>query len=173
MHHKILVIGCSGSGKSTYARALAECTKLPLVHLDRLYWRPGWTHVSREEFDALLAAELAKPAWIMDGNYDRTLVARLERCDAVVWLNLPRIVCVLGVLRRVALFRGRVRPDMGDNCPERLDFSFLRWVWNYNSIHRARIQEALAHAPHATVFMVRKRRELSRVTRELTKKCEG
>lgn len=64
---KVIVIGCSGAGKTEFSRRLAEKTALPLVHLDKLYWRAGWRHVSAEEFDALHAAELEKPAWILDG----------------------------------------------------------------------------------------------------------
>ena len=70
---RILIIGCGGAGKSTLARQLGEKTGLPVVHLDKLYWRPGWQHVTREEFDKLLDEVLAQGAWIMDGNFNNTI----------------------------------------------------------------------------------------------------
>ena len=74
---RIVIIGCGGSGKSTLARRLGELLNLPVVHLDKLYWHPGWVESTDEEFDAKLAAELEKPQWIMDGNFDRTMQMRL------------------------------------------------------------------------------------------------
>ena len=70
---RIIIIGCGGAGKSTLARKLGEVLDLPVVHLDKLFWKPGWVETSREEFDALLAMELAKDKWIMDGNFNRTM----------------------------------------------------------------------------------------------------
>ena len=77
MPQRILIIGCPGSGKSTLARRLSAQTGLPIVHLDALYWLPGWVERSREDFDALLQDKLEKPRWIIDGNYTRTLAMRL------------------------------------------------------------------------------------------------
>ena len=128
---RLLVIGCGGSGKSTLAVRLGETTGLPVVHLDRLYWTPGWVHRSSEEFDVLLTAELDKPQWIIDGNFKRTLSKRLEKCDAVVLLDYPRLVCAVGVLRRQIRYAGRTRESMGDGCIERIEPGFLRWVWNF------------------------------------------
>lgn len=128
---RILIVGCGGSGKSTLAVRLGEVTGLPVVHLDKLYWLPGWVPRSREDFDVILAEQLGRPQWIMDGNFKRTLPARLKECDAVVVLDYPRAVCAAGVLRRVMRYKGRTRESMGDGCPERLDPNFLRWVWNF------------------------------------------
>ena len=117
MPQRILIIGCPGSGKSTLARRLSPQTGLPVVHLDALYWLPGWVERSREDFDALLQDELEKPRWIIDGNYTRTLAMRLEKCDAVIWLDYGRLNCLTGVLKRILTHIGRVRPDMGAGCP--------------------------------------------------------
>ena len=88
---RVLVIGCPGAGKSTLTRALAETLGLPAVYLDRLWWKSGWINRTRAEFDARLDAALAGAAWVMDGNYLRTLPRRLERCDAVLFLDLSLI----------------------------------------------------------------------------------
>ncbi len=158
-HQRILLIGCGGSGKSTLARQLGQATGLPVVHLDQLFWRPGWQSVSKEEFDALLAAELAKDCWIIDGNFDRTIPMRLERCDTVIYLDLPRLTCLMGVIRRVITSYGRTRPDMGEGCPERFDLSFLKWVWNFNRDKRGKYL-SLLEGCGKDVFRIRSRREL-------------
>ncbi|MBQ2955622.1 MAG: topology modulation protein [Clostridia bacterium] len=159
LHRRIILIGCGGSGKSTFARKLGEATGLPVVHLDQLYWKPGWQHLSKDEFDEVLAAELTKPEWIMDGNFDRTIPRRLEFCDAVIFLDLPRLVCISGVIRRVISSYGRTRPDMGEGCPERFDLSFLKWVWNFNKEKREKYL-SLLNSSGKTVYRIRSRREL-------------
>ncbi len=128
---RLLILGCGGSGKSTLAIELGHITGLPVIHLDRLFWLPGWKHRNRTDFDALLADELNNPRWIIDGDYSRTLAMRLERCDAVVVLDYPRAVCAAGVIRRRVQYAGRSRESMAQGCPERLDPEFVRWVWNF------------------------------------------
>ena len=167
LHQRILLIGCGGSGKSTLARRLGEATGLPVVHLDQLYWKPGWQPVSREEFDSLLTRELEKPAWIMDGNFNRTIPMRLERCEAVIYLDLPRLVCLMSVIRRVLSNLGRTRPDMGEGCPERFDFSFLKWVWNFNREKREKYLSLLNNCGK-TVYRIRSRKELPALIRKLS-----
>ncbi len=159
---RILIIGCGGAGKSTLARQLGEKTGLPVVHLDKLYWKPGWVNSSREEFDAVLEGELVKDRWIMDGNFGRTLPRRLGRCDTVIYLNFSRWACLLGVLKRVLTTYGKVRPDMGAGCPERFDLDFLKWVWNFNKDNREKFQTLLAQAKHANIVTLKNRREVRR-----------
>jgi adenylate kinase family enzyme len=141
---RVLVIGCGGSGKSTLARELGERTGLPVVHLDAHYWRPGWVQTPTEEWRVAVDAMLAGDAWIMDGNYSGTLDARLARCDTVVFLDLPRRVCLGGVIGRWWRFRGTTRPDLNDGCPEQMSWEFLRWVWNYPARSRPKVLEKLA-----------------------------
>ena len=162
MPQRILIIGCPGSGKSTLARRLGENTGLPVVHLDALYWLPGWAERSKEDFDARLQNELEKPRWIIDGNFTRTLAMRLEQCDAVIWLDYDRLSCLTGVLKRVFTHLGRVRPDMGAGCPERFNADFLRYVWSFRKNNNAKITDRIAHAPQAAVLRVSSRRELNR-----------
>ena len=110
---RIIVIGCSGAGKTQLALKLGQALGLNVVHLDRLFWREGWQHISKEEFDALLNAELEKPCWVIDGNYGRTLNVRLAACDTVIYLDYPRAVCLAGIFSRVIRNLGRTRPDVG------------------------------------------------------------
>ena len=128
---RLLIIGCGGSGKSTLAAELERRTGLPAVYLDRLFWLSGWVQRNRTEFDSMLVDELNKPRWVIDGNYTRTLAQRLERCDAVLILDYPRMVCIAGIIRRRIQYAGRSRASITEGCPERLDPEFIRWVWSF------------------------------------------
>ena len=141
-YRKILVIGCGGAGKSTLARRMEERFSLPVVHLDKLWWLPGWVHRTQEEFDALLAVELKKPCWIMDGNFVRTLPERLQACDCCIFLDLDTKTCLDSAYARAEEFRGRARPDMTEGCEEYVDPAFEEWILGFREKTRP---EMLAH----------------------------
>ena len=105
---KVIVIGCPGSGKTTFAEKLQKKLDLPLYHLDAIWHKPDKTHIPREEFDARLAEILATDAWIIDGNYSRTLECRIAACDTVFLFDLPMEVCLEGVISRI----GKKRNEM-------------------------------------------------------------
>src|SRR5688500_12440346 len=119
---RILVIGSGGAGKSTFAAELARRLALPLIHLDALYWKSEWTPTPKDKWARLVAKAAAGERWIMDGNYGGTLDLRLGYCDAVVFLDMPRLLCLWRVVRRSIRFHGRSRPEMSDGCPERLSW---------------------------------------------------
>ncbi len=135
---KVLVIGCPGAGKSTFARRLRDRTGLPLYYLDRLWHKPDRTNVTREAFDRGLAQWLARPAWILDGNYSRTLPQRLEACDTVFFLDFPLEVCLAGVENR----RGAQRPDM-PWVEEELDAEFLQYILDFGQAQLPAIRAML------------------------------
>ena len=164
---RIVIIGCGGAGKSTLARQLGEKLDIPVVHLDKLFWKPGWVQVTQEEFDILHTQELAKEKWIMDGNFNRTMPQRIARCDTVIYLDFSRFACLLGVLKRVLTTYGTVRPDMGEGCPERIDFEFLKWVWNYNKDKRERNYRLLNEAEHAETIVLTNRRAVRKFLAQL------
>ena len=164
---RIVIIGCGGAGKSTLARQLGKKLNIPVVHLDKLWWKPGWVESSREEFDAKLAEELVKPQWIMDGNFDRTIPERIARCDTIIFLDINRFTCLMGVLKRVLTTYGKVRPDMGEGCPERIDFEFLKWVWNFNKNKREKNYRLLNEAKHAETIVLKNRSMVKRFLNSL------
>ena len=155
---RIIIIGCGGAGKSTLARKLGEVLDLPVVHLDKLFWKPNWVEKSNEEFDALLAQELAKDRWIMDGNFNRTMPERIKRCDTIIYLDFSRFACLMGVLKRIITTYGTVRPDMGEGCPERIDLEFLKWVWNFNKNKRESYYKLLNEAENVETIVLKNRR---------------
>ena len=128
---RVLVIGASGAGKSSLATRLGQRTGLPVVHLDREYWQPGWIEPDKASWSETVARLLAQERWILDGNFGVTLERRLAACDTVIFLDLPRHVCLWRVLRRRLRHRGDARPDMAPGCHERLSLHFLWWIWTY------------------------------------------
>ena len=106
--NRIIIVGCPGSGKSTFARKLRDLTGLPLYYLDLLFHNPDRTTVSRNVFDARLREILERPEWIIDGNYQRTLPLRFEACTDVFFFDLPNEACLEGAGARV----GQVREDL-------------------------------------------------------------
>lgn len=132
---KVLVIGCPGSGKSTFARALGKITGLPVIHLDRLNWREDATNVPREVFLARLEEALRGESWIIDGNYGATLEKRLKACDTVFFLDLDVGTCLEGVRLR----KGQPRSDLPWLEPEADDLEFLEFIRNYPVNDRPRV----------------------------------
>ena len=157
---RVLIIGCGGAGKSTLARKLGEKTGLPVIHLDKLFWKPGWVESSQEEIDQKIQEAIAKPRWILDGNFNRTMSQRIARCDTVIYLDFSRFACLRGVAKRILTTYGTVRPDMGAGCPERFDLEFLRWVWNFNKNKRQRYYDMLNSLEGKQVYILKSRREV-------------
>lgn len=124
---RILVIGCPGAGKSTFARALRDRTGLPLWYLDQIWHRPDRTNVSREEFDAWLGELIRGPEWIIDGNYLRTLEVRLQTADTVFLLDYPTEVCLEGAQSRI----GTRREDL-PWVEEEFDPEFRQWIEDFS-----------------------------------------
>lgn len=106
--NKVIVIGCPGSGKTTFAEKLNECTGLPLYYLDAIWHKPDKTHILREEFDEKITEIFKTDKWIIDGNYKRTIEMRLKECDTVFLFDLPTDVCIQGAIERI----GKDRYDM-------------------------------------------------------------
>lgn len=124
---KIIIIGCAGSGKSTFARKLSKKTGLPLYYLDMIWHKPDQTTLTEAEFDERLKNLLKKDKWIIDGNYMRTLEMRLKECDTVFLLDMPTRVCLESAISRI----GKKREDLPWLETE-LDEEFKQWICDYS-----------------------------------------
>lgn len=156
---RIIIIGCCGSGKSTLARQINQKMDIPIVHLDQLFWRSNWQHISDDEFDRLLQDELKKDNWIIDGNYNHSLQKRFEYADTVIYLDYSRIICIWGIVKRVIKNHGRTRPDMSENCPEKFDFEFLKYTWNFNKKYHSSNMEIIKNCDNKTIYIFKNRRQ--------------
>ena len=126
---RILVIGSAGAGKSTFAKRLSEVMGLPLYHLDQLYWRAGW--IPNDGFRAEVAQIQSTDSWIIDGNYNGSMAARILRADTVTLLDLGRYRCLWNVFWRTIKSHGEVREDMPAGCPEQFTWEFFKFIWDY------------------------------------------
>jgi len=160
---RVLVIGSGGSGKTTFARRLAERTKLPLIHLDALYWRTGWDPTPAAEWRTKIDELVRRETWIMDGNYGGTMDIRLAACDTIVFLDVSRLVCLWRVLRRQLQHGGENRAELPAGCPERLSWEFVKWIWTYPARRRGSILRRLKELePHKHVHVLRTTEEMNR-----------
>lgn len=154
---RVAVIGCPGSGKSTFARALHEKTGLPLFHLDNIWWKPDRTHIARETFDAALREILARDKWIVDGNYSRTVEMRIAACDTVIFLDYDEQTCLDGIASRV----GEDRPDI--SWTERaLDPELVALVKGFRAEQRPAILALLDRYADRGILIFHTRQEADR-----------
>jgi adenylate kinase family enzyme len=156
----VAIIGSGGAGKSTFARELGERTGLPVIHLDALFWGPNWAPMPKPEWIELERTLIAGERWIMDGNYGSTQDLRLPRADTVIFLDIPRLVCLWSVITRWVRHRRRARTDLPQNH-DKLELEFLRWIWTYPRLKRPEVLARLAAMPPTTrVVRLRSRREM-------------
>ena len=141
---RIAIVGCSGGGKSTLAVLLGARLGLPVIHLDTLYWKPGWTHSDPEDMRRGVEAAATGERWVIEGNFTGASRLRFERADTVVWIELPTWLCLWRAFARMLLAFGSVRPDLAPGCPERFDLEFYRYIWSWNRLTRPKMTRALA-----------------------------
>ena len=161
---RVIVIGCPGSGKSTFSRALQSATGLPLCYLDMLYWNADGTNVPKPVFDERLQQTLEKESWIIDGNYSRTMELRMLYCDTVFFLDYPMDVCIDGIRSR----KGKKRPDMPCITPEDADDVFIEFIRNYNNDSRPGVLDLLQKYSDKDIYIFRSREDADKFIAQLT-----
>jgi adenylate kinase family enzyme len=155
---RVAIVGSGGAGKSTFAAALGEATGLPVVHLDRHFWRPGWAETPRDEWRQRQRELFAGERWIADGNYGGTFDERFARADTVIVVARNRLACLTSALWRTTRNHGKA--VQAEGCPERFQLAFYRWIWNYRRDARPRLDAALAQHPHLKIIELTNRRSL-------------
>ncbi|UOE93245.1 DNA topology modulation protein [Alkalihalobacillus sp. LMS39] len=158
---KVAVIGSAGSGKSTFARKLAKRLNADVIHLDTLFWKPGWVESSMEELQVKQEPYLQRERWVIEGNYSRTWHRRFEEADTIIFLDMPRYLCMYRVIKRYVTYKNKTRPDMSEGCPEKLDFEFLKFVWHYPKERRKKALDVIAlYSSSKQTMVFRKRKEI-------------
>jgi adenylate kinase family enzyme len=160
---RVLLLGCSGAGKSTLAVKLAARLGLPLIHSDHLIWRPQWVLAPADELERDMTAALAGEAWLMDGMLPRYTAQAVAAADTVVYLDYSPWVCRRSLLKRILLDWRKARPDMRDDCQEKLDWWFLKWVWRWPKDVKPRVEAAVqAMRPEQTLLRFKDREATER-----------
>ncbi|WFR96728.1 AAA family ATPase [Rhizobium tumorigenes] len=162
---RIMVIGCSGGGKSTLSQYLAARFGLTYVSIDRdILWLPGWAQRDRQEQRRLMAEKAQEERWVFDGTGPSTFDIRLPRTDLVIWVRMPRLLCIWGVTQRWLRWIGRTRPEMAPGCPEKIDWEFLRYVWTFDDRFAPQVVASLVkNGPDVPVFQLNSRRQMRRL----------
>lgn len=153
---KIMIIGCPGSGKSTFSRALHKKTGIPLYHLDQMYWNADKTTVEKSVFMQRLFDTLQKEQWIIDGNYASSMEIRLQACDTVFFLDYPLDTCIEGVKSR----RGKERSDMPwVEAENEEDEAFIEFIRHYESENKPKVMELLKQYSQKRIYIFKDRNE--------------
>lgn len=158
--NRVLVIGCSGGGKTTLSQQISLGRSIPLISIDRdVRWLPGWQERDRVQQRAILSSMVEQERWVMDGSGASTFDIRLPRTELVLWVRVPRYVALSGLASRVVRNYGRVRPLMAEGCPERFpDMEFLSYIWNFEKRHTPKfIQEIDKHGVSVPVCLLNSR----------------
>jgi len=165
---RVLIVGSPGAGKSTLALALAARTRLPLTHLDAVYWQPGWVRPSDDSWTAKLETLLAAERWILDGNYTGSLARRAERGDTVVVLDFPRVLCLWRAIWRALRSRRPDRSPLEASGLHRdpLDREFLAFIWHFPAVARRQLA-LLSGRPGLEVVVLRSDAQVRRWLNEV------
>jgi len=163
---RVMIAGGPGSGKSVLAAALGDKTGLPVYHMDKIHYRPGWVERSRAEKDRLTGEVHARDRWIFEGGHSSTYAERIARADTFIWLDVPVGLRMVRVLRRSFRYYGRTRPDLPDGCPERFNLQtvgFLRFIWRTRHSARAKLEAVYRDPPaHLTVHRLETLKDVGR-----------
>lgn len=164
MFRKIIVIGSPGAGKSTFSRKLRDITSLPLYHLDMIKHKPDKTTITKEEFDRRLSDILRTDKWIIDGNYQRTIELRLEKCDTVFLMDFPLEVCLAGAAARV----GKKREDL-PWVEDEFDEEFRQWIVDFPNEKLPQIYQMLDKYSGKNIIIFKSRQEADDYLQKLEK----
>lgn len=145
---RVMVFGGAGAGKSTLARQVGDLTRLPVIHIDQIFWKSGWVEREKVEVDAMIRGRILTDEWVFDGNYSSTLEDRLARADTIIYLDMPTWLRLWAVVARTAKSYRKVRPGSAIGCPERFEWAFLKWVVSYDKRGgRTKALKILSNAP--------------------------
>jgi len=167
---KILILGSGGSGKSTLAKWMGDLLNIEVVHPDYYYWKPNWVETSKDEWNKKISILLAKNNWIMDGNWTGSLQYRIEFSDTIIFLDYPRFISIWRIIKRYCKYHGKTRPDMGVGCIEKIDYEFLKWIWDYNSNIKPKINQLIRQAQNnKRIIVIKNNQELLQLKTNLQK----
>ena len=156
---KIMVMGSSGSGKTFFSLQLGKILKLPVIHLDKEYWKPGWIETPKEEWIEKQKKLVENEHWIIDGNFSISYDIRFQKANTVVLLDYNRFICLYGIFKRWTQNFKKTRKDMAEGCIETMDFEFIKYVWNFPEKSRKRIMNKFLEYENINKIIFKNRKE--------------
>jgi len=148
----VALLGPAGAGKSWLARQLADILEVPVVHLDRLYWKPGWVATPDQEWREIQLEELERDSWIADGIQEgrNDVSLWLDAADAIVFMDVSPLTSVRRVIRR--RLESADGPEMPADCKPAPFYKafprFLSFIWAYRKTVRPEVLADLARREH-------------------------
>ena len=149
---KIAVIGNCGAGKTTFCRELGRTLDLEVVHLDQHYWRSNWQRPPKDEWQRIQTELLAKPEWIIDGNYHSSFHLRFPVATDIIFFDFPRWLCLWRALTRRFKYHKKTRPDLGGRNVEQLNWPYLKWILTYPRKHVLNTLAQYEDSTHIVTF---------------------
>lgn len=157
---KIIIVGPPGSGKTTLSLKLSKIIHTQVYHLDRLYWLPGWKMRTKQEITQIEDEMFSHEKWICDGYYQDTFLNRLTRADCIVFLDFNRYKCIQRILKRKFKQLFCSRTDLAPGCPDTLDKTFLKYVWNYPDRQCNDIRSILCSLDEKEVYILKNSKDV-------------
>lgn len=164
---KIIILGNSGSGKSTFTTILASKLHIDFLHLDPLVYKYSWDNPDFSEMESKVEQLMKKDSWIIDGNFLNNALTRFKDCDTVVFLDLNRFICMRSVIRRHKQYKGKHRDSRSDYCDEKLTLSYLKWVVkDFYKTSRKIILKYIKDNPDKKVIILKNRKQVNKYLKE-------
>lgn len=157
---RVSVIGAPGTGKTTFAKRLAEKTKLPLIHLDYYYHQKRFNYYKNtEEWRSRVEGFVKGGEWIIDGNFQSTYNIRFPRADTIIFLDYKRRIYIRGVIKRWLQDANSERSGMPEDWKEKPDLKFLKLVWNFNKEVRPVILNEIENNKGKQIVILKNRKQ--------------
>ena len=167
MYNRISIVGGSGSGKSTLCSILSKELNLPAIHLDSINYNSNWVEIDKKERDKIISSKSSNDKWVIDGNYGKTLKARFDKADLIIWLDYSTFAQLKGIFRRFIKTYNKERPEI-PGCKERITFTFIKYVATYNKKKRHIIVDNLTNISKDKVLIFKRQKDLNKWLKEFT-----
>ena len=168
--NKIIILGNSGSGKSTFAKQLAEIIKIDYIHLDKLVYLHSWDKPEHENMEKEVQEVLKRDSWIIDGNYLNYAKERFDLCDTIFFLDINRFVCLNSIIKRKKTYKGKQRESRNSNVDEKITLSFINWVFfGFYRTSRKKIRNIIKNSSNKNIVVFKNRKQIKNYLKELGK----
>ena len=164
---RIMVFGRPGSGKSTFCYDLSQATGLPLYHIDKIFWLPGWKVAPRDDFLSQQRQYVAQSQWIIDGNSINSLEIRWQRADLVLYFKFPLWICFYRIFKRLWMRREGLEDKAG--CPERVRWDLIRYLWAFDTRVRTHIKRLRELFPSVPFIEITSKHDIEAIKSEFFK----